>query len=101
MAADGQEWVPHGAYCICFRCRTRRRRLAREATIQERVLVRSDRAAAHIAELVAGGMTRAEVARAARLSKAVVSKAGRRGESISEETERKILNVADRGAAKR
>ena len=88
--ADG---LSHREGCVCYGCRRRRRRLKREAMVTPRVLVRSDRAAAHIAELVAGGMKRGEIAAAAGVSAALISKAGRPGGSLNQETEEKILAV--------
>jgi hypothetical protein len=93
MPLSEQQWVRHGPTCICFRCRGRRRRLARQALVESRVLVSSDRAAAHIEELLAAGLKRAEIARRAGVSAALVTKASRAGGSINAASEEKLLGV--------
>ena len=67
--------------------------MAREAAIEPRVLVSSDRTARHIDALVAGGMRRIEIAKAAGVSPALVTKASRPGGSLNAESEERLLGV--------
>jgi methylaspartate ammonia-lyase len=83
----------HGPNCICRRCQGLRRRLAREALVEPRVLVYADETAAHIEALTSSGMRRIEIARRAGLSPAVITKASRATSTIDASTAERILAV--------
>ena len=84
-------WPRHGPYCICFRCKGQRSKLARLAAIKPRRLVYADEARAHVEELVARGVSKSEVARRAGVSPALISKIMKPGSSINAETAERIL----------
>lgn len=92
---------PHHRECLCFRCKSRRRGLEREALIEPRRLVESDDVAEHIAKLLEGGWKRIEIARAAGLSPALVTKASRPGNGLNESTAAKILALGRSSGAGR
>jgi hypothetical protein len=83
----------HGPTCICYTCRRRRAKLAREALIERRILVASVEAAEHIDSLLAAGWKRIEIARAAGVSPALITKASRPGNGLNESTAAAILAV--------
>ena len=87
----GERWPLHGGTCLCFRCKSYRRRLEQEALVEHRRLVDSDEVAEHIAQLLAGGWRRIEIARATGLSPALVTKASRPGTGLNASTAEKIL----------
>lgn len=80
----GHPRVRHTETCICHTCRGRRRREAREALREPRVLVYSDQAAEHIAALLSAGWTRSEIARAAGVSAPLITKAQKPGNFLNE-----------------
>ena len=89
----GLHWPLHGPTCLCCGCKRHRRRLAREATIEPRVLVDASAARTHIEALVSAGMPKGEVARRAGLSPALVSKVLKPDSSVEAATEARILAV--------
>ncbi len=86
-------YVPHTQTCICRRCHARRRKLEREALKVPQCRVWSDEVAAHIERLLGAGMRRVEIARAAGLSPAVITKASKCGNTIDGQTAQKILEL--------
>ena len=89
-------WPHHRENCLCFRCKSRRRRLEREALIERRRLVASDQVAEHIARLLAAGWKRIEIARAAAVCPALITKASMPGNGLNESTAERILALEGR-----
>jgi hypothetical protein len=87
----------HSERCMCARCRGRRHQLERDARVQPRVLVDSDTVAAHIERLLVSGWKRIEIARAAGLSPALVTKAARPGNGLNASSAEKILALGEAG----
>jgi hypothetical protein len=88
-----ETWVRHTETCICHRCRGRRRREAREAQREPRVLVWSDPVAEHIEALLGEGWSRSEIARAAGVSGSLITKAQKAGNFLNERSAAAILAV--------
>jgi hypothetical protein len=86
----GERWPTHGPNCICYGCRRRRRRLEKEALVERRRLVDSDPVAEHIEALVAAGW-RIEIARAASVSPALITKMSTPGNEPNKSTAERIL----------
>ena len=88
---DEQPWPRHGEFCICFACKGQRSKAERLALIKPRRLVFADEARAHLEELVAGGVSKSEVARRAGVSPALITKVLKPGSVVNAETAQRIL----------
>jgi hypothetical protein len=88
--------LTHGEHCICTRCHARRGKLARLALVEPRRLVHADEARAHAEQLLAAGWRKKDVALAAGVSNALISKVMKDDAVVNEPSAQAILAVSEK-----